>query len=291
MFSGSISALVTPMLADGGLDLNSYIELINWHLSCGTSALVVNGTTGESASLTAGERYKLLATAIKEVDGKIPVIAGTGTNSTISTIAETKAAIKAGASACLIVTPYYNRPTQEGMYQHFASIANSCDIPILLYNVPKRTASDLLPETVARLAKTKNIVGIKEATGDIARLLELKKNCTDKFVFLSGDDATMLEFLSAGGHGVISVVANIAPKMVSQLCKAMLEGNITLAEKINDKLQTMYTLLGVESNPIPAKWALYEMGKIEKEIRLPLTQLSKEYQPQIKKAIKEIVNE
>jgi len=286
MFTGSIVALVTPMQADGAIDEVSFRNLLSWHLSEGTHGIVINGTTGESATLSSSEKLRLLMIAVEVVAGKIPVIAGTGTNSTATTIEETKAAIAAGVDGCLVVTPYYNRPTQEGLYQHYQAVATNCNIPLLLYNVPKRTGCDLLPETVIRLANIQNIVGIKEATGDVARVAPLRAGCRKDFILLSGDDGSTLRFLQAGGDGVISVVANVMPNLFAKLC-ALKSSDVAQAVRIDKQLYQLYQALGLESNPIPVKWALAYLGRIGSGIRLPLTPLDVKYHVAVQAALAE----
>lgn len=286
MFSGSIVALVTPMLPDGELDLTAFRDLIAWHINAGTQGLVINGTTGESPTLTSAEKRTLLKIAVEEAAGKIPVIAGTGTNCTQTTITETHAAIAAGVDGCLIVAPYYNRPTQQGLFEHYKAISDACPIPILLYNVPKRTASDILPDTVVKLAHLSNIVGIKEASGDLSRNARLTESRIYKkdFILLSGDDPTALEFMRNGGTGVISVAANIVPDLLAKLCRCAQQASPN-AEAINKQLTPLYTALGLEANPIPVKWALTAMGLIPRWIRLPLTALDPQYHAAMRAAL------
>ena len=273
-FTGSIVAIVTPMLASGELDLDKFHNLILWHLQAGTNGVVVHGTTGESATLTSAEKLELLRVAVETVAGRIPVIAGTGSCSTATTIQETRAAASCGADACLVVTPYYNRPTQQGLYEHYKAVAESTELPILAYNVPRRTGCDLQPDTLARLAHVPNIIGIKEATGDVQRIDAIQALAKNRFRLLSGDDATTVDFIANGGHGVISVTANIVPELMQRMCAAALDGNIVAATEINEKLAVLHTALMSESNPIPTKWALSKLGKIASGIRLPLLPLS-----------------
>ncbi len=277
MFQGSMVALVTPMMEDGSVDERSMRALIDWHVEQGTSAIVAVGTTGESATLDEEEHCRVIRQAVEFCDGRIPVIAGTGANSTTEAISLTKCARQAGADACLLVTPYYNKPTQEGLYQHHKKVAEEVDIPQILYNVPGRTACDMVPDTVARLAQIENIIGIKEATGDVSRVAQLRAGCGDGFELYSGDDATGCEFILAGGQGVISVTANIAPKEMSEMCKAALVGNRETAVAIDQGVSVLHRDLFLEANPIPVKWALAEMGRIPHGIRLPLTWLSERY--------------
>lgn len=274
MFHGSIVALVTPMHESGEIDLASFKNLINWHIESGTQAIVVNGTTGESATLSPAEKLELLNIAVTTAKGRIPIIAGTGTSSTATTIQETRAAASCGVDACLVVTPYYNRPTQQGLYEHYKAVAESTELPIIVYNVPKRTGCDVLPVTLASLAHVQNIIGIKDATGDLLRVAATNALTPDRFIYLSGDDATSLEFIKRGGHGVISVSANVVPALMQDMCAAALQKDYITAENIDTKLASLHTALMAESNPIPTKWALYKMGKIESGIRLPLTVLS-----------------
>ncbi|HEX4044713.1 MAG TPA: 4-hydroxy-tetrahydrodipicolinate synthase [Gammaproteobacteria bacterium] len=285
MFNGSMVALVTPMQVDGTLDKKAFQDLVEWHIAEKTQALIVTGTTGESATLDANEQLDLITQTVKQVAGRIPVIAGTGTHSTKTTLILSENAKKAGASACLIVTPYYNKPTQQGLYQHYKVIAEKIALPIILYNVPGRTACDLLPETVEQLAKVKHIVGIKEATGKLERMQEIKQRCDKSFAIYSGDDATALSLLLAGAQGVISVTANVAPAQMHALCEAVTQGDTVLAKRINENLALLHKCLSVESNPIPVKWALHKMGKISPGIRLPLLSLDKRYHQEVKEAM------
>lgn len=285
MFKGSIVAIVTPMQMDGSIDKKSFLDLIEWHIAAKTDAIVVAGTTGESVTLTTDEQADLIATAVKHVNKRIPVIAGTGSNSTQHAAELTLKAEQAGADACLIVTPYYNKPTQNGMYEHYKFVADQCSLPILLYNVPSRTCCDLLPETVERLANIPHIVGIKEATGNLARAADILQRCGTSFTVLSGDDATALDAMLAGAKGVISVTANIAPAKMSAMCDAALSGDINLAKKLNAELMLLHKNLFLEANPIPAKWALHKMGLIPSGIRLPLLPLDVKFQPAVDEAI------
>ncbi len=274
MFRGSLVALVTPMKADGGVDFLALQRLVDWHAEQGTAAIVAVGTTGESATLDEQEHCHVIRQTIAFAAGRLPVIAGTGANSTTEAIRLTRCAQEAGADACLLVTPYYNKPTQEGLYQHHRAIAEAVDIPQLLYNVPGRTACDMLPATVARLAEVPGIIGIKEATGDLSRLTEIRRLCADDFVLYSGDDATAGAFMLAGGQGVISVTANIAPAAMQAMSLAALAGDDERAQRLDARLQPLHRDLFLESNPIPVKWALSEMGRIDEGLRLPLTPLS-----------------
>lgn len=285
MFKGSCVALVTPMHEDGRIDFTALEALINWHIQEGTTAIVACGTTGESVTLSHEEQQKIIQKTLEVVKGRIPVIAGTGTNATQKVIELCREAKVLGVSACLVVTPYYNKPTQEGLYRHYAAIAEAVDIPIILYNVPGRTAVDLLPDTVVKLSKIKNIIGIKEATGDIGRLKELKERCRKDFLFYSGDDATSMEFMLGGGHGVISVTSNVVPGIMQKMCEAAIAGQAVKAKSINETLALVHKRLMIESNPIPVKWALNAMGRIAKGIRLPLTPLSEIHIPSVREAL------
>jgi 4-hydroxy-tetrahydrodipicolinate synthase len=277
MFTGSMVAVATPMHEDGSIDYESYESLIEFHIENKTDAIVPVGTTGESATLNHDEHCKAVTFVVNKVAKRIPVIAGTGANSTSEAIALTKHAYEAGVDGCLSVTPYYNKPTQEGLYQHYKAIAESVPVPLIPYNVPGRTSVDMLPETVERFLKINNIVAVKEAIGDLARIKKLVEICGEKINVLSGDDLTAMEALLLGGKGVITVTGNIAPKYMHLMCKAAIEGNRSLAEEYDKKLIGLHKNLFLESNPIPAKWALYKMGLIKKGMRLPLTQFSKEY--------------
>ncbi|HYF97893.1 MAG TPA: 4-hydroxy-tetrahydrodipicolinate synthase [Coxiellaceae bacterium] len=285
MFQGNLVALVTPMRPTGELDFAALERLIEWHIAEGTDGLVLIGTTGESPTINDEERKALLAFSIAQVRGRIPVIVGTGTNSTSSTISYTRAALEARADACLLVTPYYNKPTQEGLYQHYRAIAKAVAIPQILYNVPGRTVCDLLPETAARIAKEcSNVVAVKEATNKIERVAEYKA-LDAKLDLLSGDDASEMEFMLAGGQGVISVTANIAPRLMTELCRAALAGDRTKAQAINQRLSKLHNDLFVEANPIAVKWLLADMGLIQAGLRLPLTPLSEQYHARLREAL------
>jgi 4-hydroxy-tetrahydrodipicolinate synthase len=285
MFSGSMVALVTPMRADGSIDSDSLHNLVEFHIESGTDAIVAVGTTGESATLTVSEHCDVVGQVVKQVNGRIPVIAGTGANSTSEAIELSQYAKDLGVDAVLLVTPYYNRPTQEGLYLHYKAIADAVDIPQILYNVPSRTACDLLPETVARLADLPNIIGIKEATGDVSRIEQINALCNTKLELYTGEDANTVDFIVAGGQGVISVTANVAPAGMHDMCAAALEGNIVRARQINNDLALLHQSLFVEANPIPVKWALTEMGKIPPGIRLPMTVLSERYHQPVRDAL------
>lgn len=285
MIQGSIVALVTPMLNNGDLDLESLSGLIEFHVEQGSDALVIMGTTGESATLDHQQHCQVIAHAIARAAGRLPIIAGTGANSTSEAIELTRCAADAGADACLLVTPYYNKPTQEGLFQHYSAIAAAVDIPQILYNVPGRTACDMLPETVLRLAKVSNIVGVKEATGDLDRARAILAGCDEDFAVYSGDDATAMELMLLGGHGDISVTANVAPADMHHMCKAAMAGDRDTATTINQRLMVLHNGLFVESNPIPVKWALHEMGRIGPGIRLPLTPLAENYRGDLRDAL------
>ena len=287
MFRGSMVALVTPMHTDGSVDFDSLAKLVDFHVENGTSAIVSMGTTGESATLDEKQHCDVIRRTVEMANERIPIIAGTGANSTTEAITLTKCAMQAGADACLLVTPYYNKPTQEGLYLHHKKIAEEAPIPQILYNVPGRTACDMLPETVARLANISNIIGVKEATGDLSRLKEIQSLCDDNFDLYSGDDATGTEFMLQGGHGVISVTTNVAPKAMSEMCRSALAGDRDRAEELNAPLQSLHNDLFLEANPIPVKWALMEMGMISEGIRLPLTVLSAQYHDDVRRALKE----
>lgn len=287
MFRGSMVALVTPMTESGKVDQLALRELVDWHIEQGTSAIVAVGTTGESATLDETEHCDVIRQVVEFSGGRVPVIAGTGANSTTEAISLTSCAKQVGADACLLVTPYYNKPTQEGLYLHHKAVAEAVAIPQILYNVPGRTACDMLPATVARLAQIENIIGIKEATGDVSRVAQLLDGCGDDFELYSGDDASAREFLLAGGHGVISVTANIAPRAMSEMCSAALAGDAEAALKIDQGLAALHRDLFLEANPIPVKWALAEMGRIPAGIRLPLTWLSEKFQGELRNSMQQ----
>jgi len=287
MITGSMVALVTPMDAQGHLDWSSLTKLVDFPLTEGTNAIVAVGTTGESATLDVEEHTEVIRRVVKQVAGRIPVIAGTGGNSTREAVDLTQAAKDAGADACLLVTPYYNKPTQEGLYQHFRHIAESVAIPQILYNVPGRTACDMLAETVERLSTVPNIVGIKEATGDLQRARDILDRVSSDFMLYSGDDATAVELMLMGGKGNISVTANVAPRDMSELCAAALRGDAETARALNEKLMPLHKNLFIESNPIPVKWALHEMGMMPEGIRLPLTWLSPRCHEPLRQAMRQ----
>ncbi len=287
MISGSIVALVTPMDAQGNLDWDSLTRLVDFHLQEGTNAIVAVGTTGESATLDVSEHVAVIRHMVKQVAGRIPVIAGTGANSTREAIELTASAKAAGADACLLVTPYYNKPTQEGLYLHHKAIAEAVAIPQILYNVPGRTACDMLPDTIARLSTVANIIGVKEATGDLARGREVLDKVSGDFLVYSGDDATAVELILMGGKGNISVTANVAPRAMSEMCAAAMRGEAGAARAINQRLMPLHQKLFCEANPIPVKFALHEMGLIPEGIRLPLTWLSQDCQEPLRQAMRQ----
>jgi 4-hydroxy-tetrahydrodipicolinate synthase len=285
MFSGSMVAVVTPMTDDGGIDLGAWQRLLEWHLDAGTDALVVGGTTGESPTLTVDELRRLVERGLAVVARRIPVIVGTGTNATASTVERTRALSRLGVDGVLIVTPYYNRPPQEGLYRHFMAAADASAVPVVLYNVPSRTAVDLLPATIARLAAHARIVAVKEASGQSARVREIRERCPAGFTVLAGEDALARESMLAGARGVISVTANVAPRAMHEMCAAALEGDAARAAAIDAGLAQLHERLFVEANPIPVKWALAEMGLIAGGIRLPLTPLAPEHQATVRAAL------
>ncbi|MBD3671713.1 MAG: 4-hydroxy-tetrahydrodipicolinate synthase [Gammaproteobacteria bacterium] len=285
MFHGSMVALVTPMFEDGSLDMDGLAKLVEFHVDNGTDAIVSVGTTGESATLDHKEHCEVIKRTVELAKGRVPIIAGTGANSTSEAIELTRCAMQMGVDACLLVTPYYNKPTQEGLYQHFRTIAEAVAVPQILYNVPGRTAVDMKPETVERLSHVSNIVGIKEATGDLDRARELLELCGDRLDLYSGDDGTAMECILLGGKGDISVTANVAPGPMHEMCAAALAGDRQTAESINSRLDILHRKLFIESSPIPVKWALYEMGMIHDGIRLPLTPLAETYRGELGEAL------
>ncbi len=285
MFKGSLVAIVTPMLEDGALDLDRFCALIDFHIEQKTDGIVVVGTTGESPTVDFDEHHLLIRTAVTHAAGRIPVIAGTGANSTREAIELTVFSKNAGADACLSVAPYYNKPTQEGLYQHFKAIAEAVDIPMILYNVPGRTVADIGNDTALRLAQIPGIVGIKDATGNIARGCDLLQRIPAGFAVYSGDDVTALALLLLGGHGTISVTANVAPRLMHEMCTAAFAGDLARAREINTRLFRLHIDLFVEANPIPVKWAVARMGLINDSLRLPLTILSDQYHELIRKAM------
>jgi len=273
MFRGSIVALVTPMSESGEVDYAAFESLLDWHADQGTDGIVVLGTTGESPTVTAGESDELLSRAVRRLGGRLPVIAGTGTNSTATTVERTRRACEHGVDGVLIVTPYYNKPGQEGLVRHFSAAADASSVPVILYNVPSRTACDLLPPAVERLAGHPRIIGVKEATGQVGRAREIIERCGDDFLVLSGDDASCRELMLAGAQGVISVTANAAPRLMHELCEAALVGDAGRAALVDQRLAALHRDLFVEANPIPVKWAVSRLGLIPPGIRLPLTPL------------------
>ena len=287
MVTGSLVALVTPMRPDGMLDLDGLKRLIDWHVEQGSDGLVIVGTTGESPTVSQEEHCLLIRTAVEHAAGRIPVIAGTGGNSTAEAIELSRCAKQAGAAAGLSVAPYYNKPTQEGLYRHFKAIAEAVDLPLILYNVPGRTVADISNDTVLKLAQLPGVIGIKDATGNIERGSELIKRAPKGFAIYSGDDASGLALMLLGGQGVISVTANVAPKLMHEMCVAAFAGELSQAREINFKLLALHQKLFVEANPIPVKWAMAEMGRIEHGIRLPLTELSAMHHETLRAAMRE----
>ncbi|AXA89706.1 4-hydroxy-tetrahydrodipicolinate synthase [Massilia sp. YMA4] len=285
MIKGSIVAIVTPMQADGSLDYAALNGLIDWHIAEGTNGIVIVGTTGESATVSVEEHCALIKACVDRVAGRIPVIAGSGGNSTAEAINLTRYAKEAGADATLQVVPYYNRPTQEGMYRHFKAIAEAVDLPVILYNVPGRTVADMSNETILRLAAIDNIVGVKDATGNIGRGIDLLRLAPSDFAVYSGDDPTAMALMLAGGKGNISVTANVAPRDMADMCAAAMEGDIAKAIEINNRVFPLHQKLFVEPNPVPVKWALAEMGKMPAGIRLPLVPLAEEFHASVRAAL------
>lgn len=285
MFKGSLVALATPFDADNRVDYAALEGLIDFHVEAGTDALVVAGTTGEAATLNRDEHAELIARAVELVDGRMPVIAGTGSNSTRQTINMSLAVADTGIDAYLVVVPYYNKPMQEGLYQHFSAVADALPAPVMMYNVPGRTVADMQAETVGRLAAHENIFGIKEATGDIGRLREILALVDDDFMLYSGDDFTALEFLKSGGHGIVTVSGNVVPGAISRLCRLVADGNLGEAQALDDSLQPLNDALFAESNPIPVKWALCQMGLMGPGLRLPLTEFASRYHEQMRSAL------
>lgn len=287
MFTGSLVALVTPFDSNDRVDYEALKRLVDFHVKRGTNGLVVAGTTGESATLARDEHIELVARAVEIADGRLPVIAGTGSNSTAQTVDLSRAVDGTGISAYLVVVPYYNKPTQAGLIQHFTTVADAVTKPVMLYNVPGRTVADMLPETVATLAAHENIFGIKEATGDIQRLRDMMALAGDDFRYYSGDDFTALPFLVEGGHGVVTVTGNVAPVLMSELCALVAAEKMKEAETLDERLQPLHNAMFLESNPIPVKWALAELGLIEPFIRLPLTPFSESHHAIAKRAIEQ----
>ncbi len=286
MFKGSLVALVTPFDDNNRVDYASLKRLIDFHVESGTDGLVIAGTTGESATLSRSEHIELVGRAIEIARDRLPIIAGTGSNSTAQTIDLSLAVADPGIAAYLVVVPYYNKPTQEGLVQHFTAVADAVDRPVMMYNVPGRTVADMLPDTVARLARHDKIFGIKEATGDIDRLRQIQALVDDSFMLYSGDDFTVLPFIEQGGHGVVTVSGNVAPGQVSRLCKLALAGRRQEAAALDETLQPLNKALFVESNPIPVKWAVSEMGLMAPYIRLPLTPYSEQYHDEMRSAMR-----
>jgi 4-hydroxy-tetrahydrodipicolinate synthase len=287
MIKGSIVAIVTPMFEDGSLDRDGLRKLIDWHIAEGTDAMVIVGTTGESATVDPKEHCELVKLAVEHTAGRIPVIAGTGGNSTAEAIALTRHAREVGADASLQVVPYYNRPTQEGMYRHFKAIAEAVDLPLILYNVPGRTVADMSNDTVLRLAPIDNIVGIKDATGNVGRGIELLRDAPDGFAVYSGDDPTAMALMFCGGAGNISVTANVAPRAMHELCVAAMNRDVERAIEINNRLLPLHAKLFVEPNPVPVKWALAEMGMMPAGLRLPLVPLAAQFHETVRGALRE----
>ena len=287
MISGSLVAIVSPMHEDGSLDFDAYRRLIEWHIAEGTNGIVAVGTTGETPTVHADEHCELIRVAVETCKGRVPVIAGTGGNSTSEAIELTHYAKKVGADATLQVVPYYNKPTQEGLFQHFRKVAETCGLPVILYNVPGRTVADLSNDTTVRLAQVPGIVGLKDATGDLARAADLLRRLPHDFAVYSGNDDSALSLMLLGGHGVISVVANVAPRLFSQMCRAALDGKLMLARQLNNQQLPLASKLFVEANPTPVKWALARMGRIAPGIRLPLVPLSPVAQPVVESALRE----
>lgn len=285
MFEGSTVALITPMSADGQIDYGDLGALIDFHVGAGTQALVIAGTTGESATLAKPEHVDLIARACELADGRIAIIAGTGSNATAQTLDLSVAVDALPVAGFLVVTPYYNKPNQEGLYRHFVAVADAVERPVILYNVPGRTGVDLLPETVARLARHANIVAIKEATGELDRVEALRSSCGNDFALLSGDDATSAEFMLLGGDGCISVTANVAPKKMRALCDAARAGRREEAKRLDAELLGLHRSLFLESNPIPVKWAMTQMGYTGPGIRLPLVSLASQYHADVRRAM------
>ncbi|HEY0963345.1 MAG TPA: 4-hydroxy-tetrahydrodipicolinate synthase [Pseudomonadales bacterium] len=286
MISGSIVALVTPMRADGAVDYAALAQLVEWHVASGTNAIVAVGTTGESATLSVEEHCAVIRETVVAAKGRIPVIAGTGANSTTEAIEWTECAKVAGADACLLVTPYYNKPSQRGLFEHYKKIAESVAIPQILYNVPGRTACDLLPATIEKLAELPNIVGVKEATGNLQRGKEVLALASESFAVYSGDDATAIELILMGAKGNISVTANVTPKVMAQVCRLALEGKADEARALDATIADLHRDLFLESNPVPVKWALHEMGKIDRGLRLPLVELDPKFHDTLRNTLR-----
>jgi len=286
LFYGSLVALVTPFDGNNRVDYASLKRLIDFHVEQGSSGLVIAGTSGESPTLKRSEHIELIGRALEIARGRIPIVAGTGSNSTFQSIELSKAVADPRLAAYMIVVPYYNKPTQEGIYQHYTAIADGIDKPLLMYNVPGRTVADMLPETVARLANHDNIFGLKEATGDLERLRQIQELVDEDFMLYSGDDFTLCPFIQQGGHGVVTVSGNVAPAQVARLCRLASEGKAEEAKALDDSLQPLNKALFVESNPIPVKWAVSQMGLIEPNVRLPLTPYSEQYHEDMRSAMR-----
>ncbi len=287
MLSGSLVAIVTPMLEDGALDVMRFKSLIDWHIAEGTQGIVVVGTTGESPTVNFDEHKELIRVAVEHAAGRVPIIAGTGANSTAEAVELSESAKHSGAQFSLSVVPYYNKPTQEGLYRHFRAIAEAVDLPMILYNVPGRTVADLQNDTALRLAQVPNIVGIKDATASLERGSDLLRRAPGDFMIYSGEDVTGLPLMLMGGHGVISVTANVAPRLMQEMCAAALSGDLARARAANNRLLGLHTKLFVEGNPIPVKWALLQMGLIESGIRLPLVPLSANFHETVREAMRQ----
>ena len=288
MFHGSIVALVTPMNPDGSIDFASYLKLLEFHINNNSDGVVVIGTTGEAPTIDFDEHVTLIQEAVNFVDGKIPIIAGTGANSTKEAIFLTEQAKKIGADACLLVTPYYNKPNQKGLYEHYKAINDAVDIPQILYNVPSRTGCDLANETIIKLSHLKNIVGVKDATGDLNRIDVIKNGVDKRFALISGDDLSFVDYLKKGGNAVISVTANLVPKQMHQICVEIQKNNHSEAETLNQKLQALHEMMFIEPNPIPVKWALSYLGMINGKLRLPMVELDKTNQEKLAKLLSTI---
>lgn len=287
MIKGSLVAIVSPMRDDGALDFDAYRQLIDWHIAEGTQGIVAVGTTGESPTVDHEEHGALIKAAVETARGRVPVIAGTGGNSTREAVELTQHARAVGADATLQVVPYYNKPTQEGLYRHFRTVAETCGLPVILYNVPGRTVADLANDTVLRLAQVPGIIGLKDATGDMARAADLLRRAPAGFAVYSGNDDSALSLMLLGGHGVISVVANVAPRLFSQMCRAALAGDLLEARRLNNQLLPLAFKLFVEPNPVPVKWALQKMGRIQGGLRLPLVPLAPSNEAVVLAALKE----
>ena len=288
MFHGSIVALVTPMNPDGSIDFASYLKLLEFHINNNSDGVVVIGTTGEAPTIDFDEHVTLIQEAVNFVDGKIPIIAGTGANSTKEAIFLTEQAKKIGADACLLVTPYYNKPNQKGLYEHYKAINDAVDIPQILYNVPSRTGCDLANETIIQLSHLKNIVGVKDATGDLNRIDVIKNSVDKRFALISGDDLSFVDYLKKGGNAVISVTANLVPKQMHYICEEIQKNNHIEAEALNQKLQALHEMMFIEPNPIPVKWALSYLGMINGKLRLPMVELDKIHQASLTKLLNAI---